>query len=98
MTFEVETSSLGRTIEDMAAELDKIGGVGKELFNAVAALDGMWEGAAHDTFVAQYQADQEVLSQMTRTIADIIDGLRDARKTYQECEQSVKTKIDKIVI
>ncbi len=98
MKFEVDTSSLGSTIRSMDAELNKIASISKRLYGALSALDGMWVGAAHDTFAAQYQADQQVLGNMSKTISGVIEGLENARKTYENCEQSVETEIRKIAI
>ena len=98
MIFEVETASLSSTIRSMETEMQNISKIGKQLYTALEALDGMWEGAAHDTFAAQYLADQQMLSEMCKTIDGIINGLESARKKYDECEQSVANEIKKIAI
>lgn len=96
MRFEVETSSLESTIDSMDAELDKIGQISKRLYTALEVLDSMWVGAAHDVFAVQYQSDQQKLSQMCKTISGVLEGLDEARRTYEQCEQSVETEIKKI--
>jgi len=98
MKFEVETSSLSYTVQKMEAELNKIKETAKKLYSALTTLDGMWDGAAHDTFAAQYQSDQKLLENMSRTISGVIEGMDEARKTYEQCEQSVETEIRKIAI
>lgn len=96
--FEVETSSLSSTVKSMESELDNIHNIIERLYSALSALDGMWIGSAHDMFAAQYQADQQMLKNMSKTIAGVIEGMSSARKTYEQCEQSVKTEIQKISI
>ncbi len=97
-SFEVETSSLNSTVKNMESELSRITEISKRLYAALSALDGMWIGAAHDAFAAQYQADQEMLNKMSQTIDAVIEGMDSARKTYEQCEQSVKSEIQKVAI
>ena len=98
MKFEVETASLNTTVGKMDEELNKIIENSNRLYEALEALDGMWKGTAHDTFAAQYISDQNVLNQMCKTISEVIQGMGEARKTYEESEQSVKNEIRKIAI
>lgn len=98
MRFEVETPSLNSTVKSMQEELNQITELSKQLYSALTVLDGMWVGAAHDTFAQQYQADQTVLDKMRGTIQAVISGMDSARKTYDQCEASVKTAIQKIAI
>lgn len=98
MTFEVETASLDSTVRSMESELSKIATLTTQLYAALEALDGMWVGAAHDTFAAQYAGDQQILENMRRTIDGVIEGMDKARKQYDTCEQSVSNAIKKISI
>lgn len=98
MTFEVETASLASTIKQMDAELDNILTTRQKLYAALEALDGMWVGAAHDTFAQQYYQDQQVLKDMIKTIMSVIEGMDDARTEYEQCERSVETEIKKIAV
>lgn len=98
MKFEVETSSLNTTVRKMETERNNIQKVSQRLYAALAALDGMWVGTAHDSFAAQYKADQQILDDMGKTISGVISGMDSARRTYDQCEQSVKSEIKKISI
>lgn len=98
MTFEVETASLNSTVRKMETELNNVSQVAGRLYAALEALDGMWEGAAHDTFASQYLADQNILSEMYKTVGRVIEGMDSARKTYEQCEAAVSTEIKKIAI
>lgn len=98
MKFEVNTSSLSYTIQKMNEELSNITGIAKNLYAALTALEGMWEGASHDIFAAQYQNDQQTLENMTKTLSNVIKGLDEARKVYEQCEDSVETEIRKIAV
>lgn len=97
-SFEVETSSLNSTVKNMESELSRITEISKRLYAALSALDGMWIGTAKDAFAAQYRADQEMLNKMSQTIDAVIEGMDSARKTYEQCEQSVKSEIQKVAI
>ena len=98
MTLEVETASLASTVRQMDAELENILTAKQKLYAALEALDGMWTGAAHDTFASQYSQDQQILTGMIRTIMSVIEGMEDARAEYERCEQSVETEIRKIAV
>lgn len=98
MKFEVETSSLDSTIKNIETELNSIAQIVKQLYSALEALDGMWIGVAHDTFAVQYQTDQQKLNQVSRCIANVIEGMDSARHSYEQCEASVKTEIKKIIV
>lgn len=98
MRFEVETSSLNTTVHNMESELANIQKISTRLYAALEALDGMWVGAAHDTFAAQYLADQQMLNDMGKAISQVIDGMDNARKTYDQCETSVSAEIRKITV
>ena len=98
MKFEVDTSSLDYTVKSMETELSAVANLTKELYAALTAMDGMWVGAAHDTFAVQYETDQAVLANMRKTIDAVIKGMEAARKNYEQCESSVKTEIKKISV
>lgn len=98
MRFEVETSSLNTTVQNMESELVNIMKIRGKLYAALEALDGMWVGAAHDTFAAQYLADQKMLNDMGNAISQVIDGMDNARRTYDQCEATVSAEIRKISV
>lgn len=98
MTFEVETSTLESTIRSMETELADIVEISNRLYAALEALDGMWEGKAHDTFALQYRSDQNRLKNICKKLDNAIVDLSKARQKYDSCEQSVKNKISGITI
>lgn len=98
MKFEVETASLNATVKNINSELSEIIDKSNRLYEALEELDSMWVGTAHDTFSAQYKADQQILGETCKKISAVSEGLDAARKTYEQCEQSVEAEIRKIVI
>ena len=98
MTFEVETASLKSTVSSMDSELQQMTRIANRLYEALIALDGSWEGPAHDVFEAEYAKDQRALSGIRNEIIGVIHGLREARERYDKCEDSVSADIKKIAI
>lgn len=66
--------------------------------SSVLALNGMWKGAAHDTFTSAFDVDYETLSGLCDTINNIISCLNYAKTEYEKCEQQVRNAVSAIQI
>lgn len=98
MVFEVDTGRVAEAVTSLQSELDAIKKEKTAMYTALEALDGMWEGAAHDDFAAQYAADNEKLTALCTTVQSIIENISAARSAYDTCEQSVKGEISKVQV
>ncbi|MBT9801182.1 hypothetical protein GPK88_01930 [Blautia sp. MCC269] len=67
-----------------------------ELVNAIHALNGSWEGMAHDALVSVFNSDQESMQETLRLLGEYISALVAAQNEYQNCEQQVESRISSI--
>ena len=67
-----------------------------ELVNAIHALNGSWEGMAHDALVSVFNSDQESMQETLRPLGEYISALVAAQNEYQNCEQQVESRISSI--
>ena len=66
--------------------------------SSVLALNGMWKGAAHDTFTSELDVDYETLRGLCDTLRNHISGLMYAERAYEKCEQQVRNAVSAIQI
>lgn len=81
-TFAGTCQSLRTAYEDLGSSMDK--------------LQGMWTGEAHDTLMANFQADYRQLEQLVLFLEGTKGALDEALGGYKTCEQNVTAKIDAI--
>lgn len=60
---------------------------------AVNELNSTWAGPAHDTLVAQFEADQEIMQMLLTSLRNYRDELDSAKREYQTCEGNVDSLI-----
>lgn len=90
MKFEVDTIQLASDTESLRESLRKISDCRMKMYDAIRALDRMWKGAAHDTYVAQCEKDEEQMKALIQEITAVINNIGTARENYDKCEESVK--------
>ena len=80
----------------LQAEINKLDGYARQLetesntlFQALTQLNGMWEGAAHDTFVNKFTSDRETWKSMLVDLQKMIEKMRTAKQEYDKCESRV---------
>lgn len=91
--IEVDTAQMERDRQAIRSELDKIrSGLGR-LQEKMAALGAMWDGPAHDAFMAQANADYETIRQFGDEIAAYTEAMSYARTEYEQCESQVERTV-----
>ena len=96
--IEVDTSELERDRQMIRSELNKIrAGIGR-LQEEMADLGAMWEGPAHDAFMAQANADYETMRQFGDEIEAYTEAMDYARTEYEQCEAQVERTVATIRI
>lgn len=96
--IEVNTSTLSGDINKMQDLLSQIVSGKEGVSESVHALDSMWSGTAHDTFMAAFAEDYELFNQLCSTISKIILCMENAKVTYDNCEDRVRTAVNAIHI
>lgn len=94
--IEVDTAALNRDRQTIQSELGKVRNEIGRLRDEMAGLSAMWEGPAHDTFMAQFNADYEFIQQFGNEIETYIETMEYAQNEYQKCEASVEQAIASI--
>ncbi|MCQ2509345.1 MAG: WXG100 family type VII secretion target [Lachnospiraceae bacterium] len=98
MKFEVYTDQVARLASSMESELAQVDELRQNMFRSMEDLDAMWEGSSHDAFAAQYFKDEQTVQELCNTITKLIEHIKEARKQYEQCEQSVKDMVNSIQI
>lgn len=96
--IEVNTSTLSGDISNMQELLSQIVSAKDGVKDSIRALDGMWKGVAHDTFMSAFAEDYELFNQLCETISKIISCMNSARNTYDNCEDRVRAAVEAIRI
>ena len=69
-----------------------------DMVNHMNALNAMWEGEAHDEFLATFEADRQKTQAIIDDFKKIMEELRFAHTEYSNCENSVSGMIDQMPI
>ena len=96
--IEVDISALDQDVRDLTETLEKVRKDMNDMFDTMKKLDTMWEGPAHEAFMAQFDGDRQVFEELCNTVEGIIGSMEDAKNAYRKCEENVSSEIDKINI
>lgn len=53
------------------------------------ALNGMWEGAAHDAEMQQFETEYENMQELCRLIEELFNRLENTNNDYLQCDWDV---------
>lgn len=87
--IEIETGSLFSDIQSMTGEVGEAEQQTSQMFEAMAELDRMWDGAANAAFIHQFQIDYESMQNLCAEVRHLISCMEYAKKRYEECEDEV---------
>ena len=79
MRFEVDTNQVSQTVTKMTELIRNIADGKSQMMNAVGSLSAMWEGEAHDAFLAQVQVDDGELQTLVQDLDAIAELLREEK-------------------
>ena len=86
MKFEVNTTTLSGTVNKLSEKLEQINAKRMSMYNALNALNGMWQGDAKDAFTAAYEEDNELMVALIDELEQYIDNVSKARENYDTTE------------
>ncbi|MCR4596567.1 MAG: WXG100 family type VII secretion target [Lachnospiraceae bacterium] len=69
-----------------------------DMVDHMNALNNMWEGEAHDEFLATFETDRTKTQEMIDDFKKVMDELRFAHTEYTECENSIANMIEQMPI
>lgn len=96
--IEIDTAALERDRQTIQSELDRVRSEINQLQEKMVNLAAMWEGPAHDTFMAQFNTDYEFVQIFCNEIGTYVETMEYAQREYQKCENSVRQAIASIRI
>ena len=70
----------------------------RKVFEEINALTGMWEGAAHDIYLAQFLKDSENMKLVLENLLAYQNSLEEAYQKFQTCEQQVNDVVNRVQI
>lgn len=85
----VNTGTLASDIELLQSQLDFVKKDTNQMYEAMQALDAMWDGPANEAFRTQFSKDREDMETLCQTVQDIIDCMTYAKGEYNTCENEV---------
>lgn len=98
MKFDVETGQVNSMVQSFKETLNQVSQNRERMYQALEALNGMWDGPAHDAFTVQYQSDNQEMQQLIKELQTVAENISKARAEYDTCEQNVKSEIAAIQI
>lgn len=96
--IEVDSEILQSQINQLSDTLERTRETLNQLTERVESLQAMWNGPAHDEFNRQYELDRERMENMCQIIANIIEGMQQARIAYDQCENEVSDIVASISV
>lgn len=96
--IEIDTLALNRDKQTIQSELDRVQTEINQLKERMVSLGTMWEGPAHNAFMAQFNTDYEFIQEFGNEIGTYIETMGYAQREYQKCESTVSQVIDSIRI
>lgn len=94
--IEVDTAALNRDRQAIQSELGRVRTEIGHLREEMASLSVMWEGPAHEVFMAQFNTDYEFIQEFGNEIETYIGTMEYAQSEYEKCEASVEQAIASI--
>ena len=81
---EVSTAQLNSDIRRLRTKMD--------------AMNGMWEGPANAAMRQRFQADYQQMQALCASIEELIQVLEAIRRSYDRCEDEVRSAVDALRI
>ena len=87
--IEIDTNPLSSDIQTMIEQVTQVEHQTDRMFDAMAELDRMWDGAANAAFNQQFQIDNEYMKNLCTEVRHLIDCMKYAKEHYEQCEEEV---------
>ena len=96
--IEINTNMLADDINSMEQNVLQLEAEYNHMFQKLQELNRTWSGPANAAFAVQFAEDLETFKELTKTLQEMISGLKDAKQEYDSCEQRVGGIINTIRI
>lgn len=98
---KVIENDLERFLQDIREAEQKIRSLQemhRKLFEEITALTGLWEGGAHDVYMAQFHTDSENMKLVLKNLQAFKKSLDEAYGKFRTCEQQVEDAVSRVKI
>ncbi|MCI8398133.1 MAG: hypothetical protein HFF90_01840 [Oscillibacter sp.] len=95
---EVSTAQLNSDIRRLRAALEQTRKHVELLRTKMDAMNGMWEGPANAAMRQRFQADYQQMQALCASIEELIQVLEAIRRSYDRCEDEVRSAVDALRI
>lgn len=85
-------------IRDVEQKILSLQETNNRMNEEIQSLTGMWEGSAHDTYMAQFEADSENMRLVLKNLHAYKKSIEEAYAKFQTCEQQVGEVIRKVQV
>ena len=87
-----------RDIRETQQKIEALQDTYKNMFEEIMALTGMWEGTAHNVYIARFQTDSENMEQVLKNLKAYKKSMDEAYRKFQICEQQVEETIRRVQV
>ena len=92
----VNTTTLGSKVVDLNEDLARVRSKIDKMYEAVTALDRMWDGRANAVFNQQFATDKSDFEALCTELKKVFESMETAKKEYELCEADVSQIIASI--
>lgn len=93
-----ELERFRRDIQEVQKKIATMEQAYRNMFEEIYSLSGMWEGGAHDTYMAQFQTDTQNMEQVFKNLKAFQESLNEAYVKFGQCEQSVEEVVRRVQV
>ena len=94
--IRVESDRLSRGINEFASYIQRYANAQSSLERSIDELNTTWRGPAHTAFVESFQKDKELMAEVWNILADMLEAMKYARDSYQQCDGEVNAVVSAI--
>lgn len=96
--LKIDTKALERDTGQMRFTLRRIDEELEGMYDAVRALNAMWDGPANQAFRLQFRSDYENMMSICETVRDLIRCMENAGRRYQAGGAQVESAVEQIPV
>ena len=96
--IRIEESRLAGDIGQFEECMQRFSNSQTAMQNSINELNKTWSGAAHDAFVQSFQNDMTLMNEVWNILADMLEAMRYAKASYQQCDAEVNAVVSAISV
>lgn len=97
-SLKVNTDRMGQDIQSLQERLAQTRSHIVQIHQQMKALDGMWQGPAHDAYQRLFENEEQNMVELCNLFEQMIANLNTVRSNYDSCEQQVYQLVNALQI